>query len=36
MRILLDENVPVELVAVLRAVGHEAQSVNLIGLKGLP
>ena len=35
MRILLDENVPVDIVAVLRACGHEAESVNYLGWKGI-
>ncbi len=35
MRILLDENVPVDLLAVLRACGHEADSVNYLGWKGV-
>ena len=35
MRILLDENVPVDVLPVLRARGHEAESVNFLGWKGL-
>jgi predicted nuclease of predicted toxin-antitoxin system len=35
MWILLDENVPVDLPAVLRAAGHEAESANYLGWKGL-
>jgi predicted nuclease of predicted toxin-antitoxin system len=35
MRILLDENVPVDVLPVLREAGHEAESVNFIGWKGL-
>jgi predicted nuclease of predicted toxin-antitoxin system len=35
MRILLDENVPVDILPVLHAAGIEAQSVNLIGWKRL-
>ena len=35
MRILLDENVPVEVLPVLRQAGHEADSVNFIGWKGI-
>jgi predicted nuclease of predicted toxin-antitoxin system len=35
MRILLDENVPVDVLEVLQASGHDAQSVNFVGLKGL-
>ena len=35
MKILLDENVPVDILPLLRAVEHEAESVNFIGLKGL-
>ena len=34
MRILLDENVPIELLQVLRTAGHDAESVNFSGLKG--
>ena len=35
MRILLDENVPVDVIPVLRAAGHCAESVNFLGWKGL-
>jgi predicted nuclease of predicted toxin-antitoxin system len=35
MRILLDENVPVDVLAVLRACGHEPESVNYLGWKGI-
>lgn len=35
MKILLDENAPVDILPVLRAAGHEAESVNFIGWKGL-
>ena len=35
MRILLDENVPVDILPVLRATGIEAESVNFIGWKRL-
>jgi predicted nuclease of predicted toxin-antitoxin system len=35
MRILLDENVPVDLLPFLRSVGHTAESVNFIGWKGI-
>jgi predicted nuclease of predicted toxin-antitoxin system len=35
MWILLDENVPVDLLAVLRAAGHEAESAGYLGWKGL-
>jgi Domain of unknown function (DUF5615) len=31
----LDENVPVDVLPVLRGAGHEAESVNFIGWKGL-
>ena len=34
MRILLDENVPVDILPVLKGCGHDAQSVNFAGLKG--
>lgn len=34
MKILLDENVPVDVLNVLRDAGHEAQSVNYLGWKG--
>ena len=34
MRILLDENVPIDILPVLQGAGHEAQSVNFVGLKG--
>ena len=34
MRILLDENVPIDVLPVLQAAGHDAQSTNFIGLKG--
>jgi predicted nuclease of predicted toxin-antitoxin system len=33
MRVLLDENVPVDILPVLRAAGIEAESVNFIGWK---
>lgn len=35
MKILLDENVPVDILPGLRAAGHEAESVNFLGWKGL-
>ena len=35
MRILLDENVPVDILPVLRSLGIDAESVNFIGWKGL-
>ncbi len=35
MRILLDENVPVDILPVLHGAGIEAQSVNFIGWKRL-
>lgn len=35
MTILLDENVPVDLLPLLRAAGHDAASVNFLGWKGL-
>ena len=35
MRVLLDENVPVDILPVLRGTGIEAESVNFIGWKGL-
>lgn len=35
MRILLDENLPESLVAELRGLGHQADSVNSLRLKGL-
>ena len=35
MRILLDENLPESLVAALRKLGHDADSVNNLRLKGL-
>ncbi len=35
MRILLDENVPVDLLAVLNAAGHATQSINFLGWKGM-
>jgi len=35
MRILLDENVPIDVIPVLRAAGHHAESVNFLGWKGL-
>ncbi|MBI4203324.1 MAG: DUF5615 family PIN-like protein, partial [Chloroflexi bacterium] len=35
MRLLLDENLPEALVAALRAIGHEVDSVNSLHLKGL-
>jgi predicted nuclease of predicted toxin-antitoxin system len=35
MRILLDENVPVDLLPFLRSAGHTAESVNFIGWKGV-
>jgi predicted nuclease of predicted toxin-antitoxin system len=34
MRILLDENVPIDILPVLQRSGHDAQSVNFTGLKG--
>ncbi|HWQ33754.1 MAG TPA: DUF5615 family PIN-like protein [Blastocatellia bacterium] len=35
MKILLDENVPVDVLNVLRDAGHEAESVNYLGWKGV-
>jgi hypothetical protein len=35
LRILLDENVPIDVLPILRAAQHEAESVNFIGWKGL-
>ena len=35
MRILLDENLPRKLVAVLRAEGHEVESVHTLRMQGL-
>ena len=35
MKILLDENLPRKLVAVLRAEGHEVESVHTLRLDGL-
>jgi hypothetical protein len=35
VKILLDENAPVDLIPVLRAAGHAAESVNFMGWKGL-
>jgi len=35
VKILLDENAPVDLLPVLRAAGHVAESVNFLGWKGL-
>ena len=35
MRVLLDENVPVDILPVLRVAGIEAESVNFIGWKRL-
>jgi predicted nuclease of predicted toxin-antitoxin system len=35
MRILLDENVPVDLLPFLRSAEHTAESVNFIGWKGI-
>lgn len=35
MKILLDENVPVDILPVLRAAGHDAESANYLGWKGL-
>ena len=35
MRILLDENLPEALVAALTSLGHQVDSVNSLGLKGL-
>jgi hypothetical protein len=35
MRILLDENVPIELIRVLRQAGFHTDSVNHIGWKGI-
>lgn len=34
MRILLDENVPIDILPVLKNARHDAQSVNFAGLKG--
>jgi predicted nuclease of predicted toxin-antitoxin system len=36
MKILLDEDVPVDILPVLRAAQQEAESVNFLGWKGLP
>ncbi|MDQ3009916.1 MAG: DUF5615 family PIN-like protein [Acidobacteriota bacterium] len=35
MKILLDENVPVDVLPVLCNAGHDAQSVNFLGWKGV-
>jgi predicted nuclease of predicted toxin-antitoxin system len=35
MRILLDENVPVDLLPFLRDLGHKVESVNFLGWKGI-
>lgn len=35
MRILLDENVPIDIMTFLTGCGHDAQSLNFSGLKGL-
>lgn len=35
MKILLDENVPVDLLPFLRSAGYTAESVNFIGWKGV-
>lgn len=35
MKILLDENAPVDILPVLRVAGHDAESVNFLGWKGL-
>ncbi len=35
MRVLLDENVPFDILPVLHGTGIEAESVNFIGWKGL-
>lgn len=35
MRILVDENVPVQIVPLLTAAGHEAAHVDQLGLKGI-
>ncbi len=35
MRILLDENVPVDIIPVLLAAGHHPESVKFLGWKGL-
>lgn len=35
MRVLLDENLPESLVAALRHLGHQAESVNSLRLKGV-
>jgi predicted nuclease of predicted toxin-antitoxin system len=35
MKILLDENVPVDVLFILRGAGHQADSVNFLGWKGL-
>ena len=35
MRILLDENAPVDLLPFLHSAGHTAESVNFIGWKGV-
>jgi predicted nuclease of predicted toxin-antitoxin system len=31
----IDENVPVDVLEALQASGHDAQSVNFVGMKGL-
>ena len=36
MRIKLDENLPADLVASLRSLGHDVESVNTEGLSGHP
>ena len=36
MRILLDEDVPVDILSSLHAANHDAESVNFLGWKGLP
>jgi len=36
MRVLLDENLPAELVLELRALGHDAEDVGSKGLSGRP
>jgi len=36
MRILIDEDVPVDILSPLRAANHDAESVNFLGWKGLP
>src|SRR5690349_18518449 len=34
MRVLLDENVPIEILTVLKEAGHDAQTVNFSDMKG--